>query len=116
MTNVIQAARPNPELVERAREQMDAVLARSATDAPFRQQLLTDSRSALSSHFGREIPTDVNIAFVENHADATLVLPNAVDPDAELSDAQLESVAGGLYTLVPAVVIAICMIIDKSDE
>jgi hypothetical protein len=115
-SEITQAVRENPEIADRAREQMQSVMGRSATDPEFRQLLLSDSRSALGKHFGREIPETFNIAFVENRADATLVLPDPINPDAELSESELEAVAGGLYTLVPMVVIAICMIVDKANE
>lgn len=109
------AIRENPDLANRAREQMQSVLTRSATDREFRRLLLSDSRSALSRHFGREVPDTFNIAFVENHAAATLVLPDPVDSSVELSEAELEAVAGGWLQLVPMVVIALCTIVDNMD-
>lgn len=97
-TQVLDMVRNNPGAIERAREQFEGVLSRSATDTEFRQQLLTDSRAALSSHFGREIPSSVNIAFVDSAPGvATMVLPDAVDTSAELSESELEAVAGGSW-------------------
>jgi len=59
-----------------AREAMESVLARSATDREFRNLLLTSPREALSLHFGRPVPEDFNVRFVENMGVATLVLPD----------------------------------------
>lgn len=117
-TDILQAYTNNPQLVERARDEMQAVLSRSATDAGFRQQLLTDSRSALSSHFGREIPAGVNISFIENSADATFVLPDAVDESAELTENELEAVAGGTVTPVEWIALgaAIYILIDVISD
>ena len=116
--DAVTAIRTNPELADRAREEMQAVLARSATDSEFRRLLLSDSRAALGQHFGREIPESVNIAFVENKADTTLVLPDAVDPSAELSETELEAVAGGSLGVfeIAALAVAACMIIDKMAD
>lgn len=75
------------------------VLSRSATDSKFRQELLTDSRAALSSHFGTELPESAAIRFVDPAGVATIVLPEVAT--AELSDSQLETVAGGL---IPALI------------
>ncbi|HET7232482.1 MAG TPA: NHLP leader peptide family RiPP precursor [Longimicrobium sp.] len=93
--NVVEMIRNNPELVAEGREQIASVLSRSATDAEFRQQLLTEPRAALAAHFGREIDNTVEIVFVENKAAATIVLPPFADAESELSEAELEAVAGG---------------------
>ena len=93
--NVVEMIRNNPELLEDGRERMQAVLTRSATDADFRQQLLADPRAAMSAHFGQEIGPEADIAFIENKAAATIVLPAFVDPNGELSENELETVAGG---------------------
>lgn len=98
-------ARENPAAAEEAQQRLAEVLSRSSTDAEFRQALLSDSRAALSSHFGREIPETVNIAFVENRADATIVLPDPIDTTAELSEADLEAVAGGALPILAWVAI-----------
>jgi hypothetical protein len=93
--NTSELIQNTPELAARASEQMQSILSRSATDADFRQLLLSDSRAALSQHFGKQVPESANIVFVENKADATVVLPDLIDPNAELSEADLEAVAGG---------------------
>lgn len=87
------------------RQQMEQgineVLSRSATDMEFRKQLLSDPRAALSAHFGREIPETTNIRFIDAQGTPTVVLPD-VSPSGELSEADLEAVAGGLAPLAIA--------------
>lgn len=97
----------SPAFAEQAQQRLQALLARSATDPTFRAKLLTDSRAALAEFSGTSVSAfeNVNIAFVENRADATIVLPEPVDPKTELSDADLEAVAGGATPVVVATVV-----------
>ena len=53
-------------------------------------------RAAIAEATGTEVPESVSLVFVENKADATLVLPDYVDPNAELSEEDLEAVAYAL--------------------
>jgi hypothetical protein len=85
----------SPESAKQAEQMMSALLSRSATDPTFRQQLLTQPRAAVSEYLGREVPESFDVTFIENRADATIVLPAAIDPEAELSEQELEAVAGG---------------------
>jgi hypothetical protein len=96
--DVVQAYASNPELIREGQKQLQAMLERSATDADFRRRLLTDPRSAVSEFTGHELPESWNVVFVENQASATLVLPDPIDPAAELSEAELTAVAGGVTT------------------
>ena len=100
-TNALQAFRNNPARMQEAQEQFQTVLTRSATDMEFRSLLLSDSRAALSQHFGREVPASINIVFVENKADATVVLPDVIS-ESELSETELETVAGGTIQILVA--------------
>ena len=72
------------------------VLHRSTTDLDFRQKLLSDPTAAITEFLGRGPARPINIVFVENHSDATIVLPDPVGPAAELSEEELEMVAGGV--------------------
>jgi hypothetical protein len=78
-------------------EVMVQLLARSATDADFRRKLVETPRAAFAEFTGRPESEfeHVNVRFVENKAQATFVLPAKVDPSAELSESELEAVAGG---------------------
>ena len=90
--------RSNPERWQKAQERMGEVLSRSASDPSFRQQLLTDPRAALSAHFGKEIPESFSVRFVDAKGIPTIVLPEV--STGELSEADLEAVAGGILPLV----------------
>ncbi len=87
--------REHPEAVEQGQQRLQAVLEKSAYDADFRTQLLENPREALGAFTGEEIPASVTITFIENKADATIVLPPYQDANGELSEEELEAVAGG---------------------
>ena len=88
-------AAAHPEEAAAAKETYQSMLARSATDLDFRQRLLADPAAAVAEFTGREVPDAFNVSFIENRADATIVLPDYIDPSAELSEDELEAVAGG---------------------
>jgi hypothetical protein len=94
-TQIMQAAEigENVTLLEQQRA-MDAMLARSAVDAEFRALMLADAHAAFAAA-GVEVSAELDIVFIENKADVTIVLPEALDEMTELSEAELASVNGG---------------------
>jgi hypothetical protein len=79
------------------------ILKRSATDKEFRQRLVDEPASAIEEVIGvplATLPRPINVKFIEKEAglDAVIVLPDFLDPEGVLSDAELEAVAGGLAT------------------
>ena len=95
----VQTAYTDSERQQKAQERMAEVLSRSVSDVEFRQQLVTNPRAALSAHFGKEIPESFKIRFVDAQGTPTVVLPEAAT--GELSEADLEAVAGGV---IPALI------------
>ena len=71
---------------------------RSMEDEDFRQKLLDDPKAALEQELGDRLPESMEVRAVEESADTIyLVLPStsAVGEGGEISDQELESVAGG---------------------
>ena len=68
-------------------------------DEAFRQRLIEDPKAAVEQELGARLPEEVRVVTVEETADTIyLVLPAtpmAGREGVELSDQQLESVAGG---------------------
>lgn len=92
---VARFAQDHPETAKAGQDSIKSVIARSATDKKFRQWLLTDPHAAIADATGQVVPKNFRVSFVENKADATIVLPPVVTESAELSDHELETVAGG---------------------
>jgi hypothetical protein len=87
--------RDQPTLVSQIKEEMQRLLARSATDAAFRRRLLEDPRAAVHEFTGRPVPAHFDLQFVDSEADAVIILPKFMAPGSELSDAELQVVNGG---------------------
>ncbi len=82
------------------------IVQRSIEDDAFRQRLLADPKAAVEEELGTRLPEGVRVEAVEESADTIyLVLPGtpmASGEGGELSDQELESVAGGAWGPVTA--------------
>ena len=75
-----------------ATEMKTQILNKASEDGDFRALLIEDPKSAIASEVGMTIPEGFDVAVHEDSATAVhLVLP----PSPELTDAELEIVAGG---------------------
>jgi Nitrile hydratase, alpha chain len=77
------------------------MIQRSLQDEDFRQRLLDDPRGTLEQELGSGLPEGVEVRVLEESAQIIyLVLPraSAVGEGGELSDQELEAVAGGSDT------------------
>jgi hypothetical protein len=80
---------------EEANEKLRVLARRAQTDMEFRKLCLTEPAKAIAAIDPRPAPAWFRIRFVENQgATLTVVLPDPAQ-DSELSDSDLEQVAGG---------------------
>ncbi|MEZ5403203.1 MAG: NHLP leader peptide family RiPP precursor [Bryobacteraceae bacterium] len=75
---------------------IQAAIKRGKTDLAFRKLALSEPNTALQQLSGKELPDGLKVKFFDgSDAHLTIVLPEYVEDESELTDVQLESVAGG---------------------
>ncbi|KJS23101.1 MAG: hypothetical protein VR72_02720 [Clostridiaceae bacterium BRH_c20a] len=82
------------------REDLDAAMVKieelASTDMDFRNLCLSDPHAAVKKATGKDVEPSYKLKFLENEAGyETFVLPDYQGSGDELSDADLDSVAGG---------------------
>jgi hypothetical protein len=84
--------------MEQRKQFEQRLIERAMKDESFRQQLLNDPKEVIESEFGRKIPESIQIKVLEENANTVyIILPHIVvpNPETELTDTELYSVAGG---------------------
>jgi len=83
------------------------LIEKSLQEESFRQRLVEDPKGAMEEELGTRLPEEVRVVVVEETLDTIyLVLPGTPmsgGESMELSDEQLQSVAGGWDTSLPGV-------------
>ena len=74
-------------------EMLRQIVDRSATDVQFRQQLLSDPKSAITAELGITMPESMNVVVHESDMQTVHI---ALPPDPNITEEQLEAVSAGL--------------------
>ena len=74
---------------------MQQIIAKCWSDEAFKEKLVADPHATLAAE-GVEIPEGVNIDILNNTADTFHLVIPAMPDDAELSDEELDEMAGGI--------------------
>jgi len=81
---------------EEIQETVQKVADKAGSDAAFRQLALSDINTAVKEISGKEIPAGFKVNVIDGTGyHANIVLPEAKSSADELSETELESVAGG---------------------
>ena len=82
-----------------------ALIEKCWRDPEFKKEVLKDPKGMLESHIGQKLPTNLKIFIHEEDANTLhFSLPPAPSNSAELSDEDLEKVAGGTELVVVATI------------
>lgn len=74
-------------------DMLKQIVQKSAIDADFRQQLLSDPKSTISKELDITIPESMNI---EVHQSDMQTVHLALPPDPNITEEQLEAISAGL--------------------
>ncbi len=82
---------------EEAKKALDTIRKKALTDESFFELCLKDPKKAVKEVAGKDLPDNFKLKFIENKTDEMIVvLPTPLKKNAELSEEELENVAGGL--------------------
>ncbi len=84
-------------MVDMSRGEINDLIANfAAKDAEYKRALLSNPKKVVATQLGQDLPDSLNVTVLEDSADLIhMVLPYVPQEGAELSDADLEMVAGG---------------------
>lgn len=83
---------------QKGRDQIREIIIKAWEDETFKQELLNNPKDTLESFLGKTLDTDKEIVFIDQSNPECLYIPIPAKPaldDLELSEDQLELVAGG---------------------
>ena len=84
--------------MQMTRGEMNDHLAKFCSESSdYKAKLISNPKDIISRQFALDIPDNVTVKVLEDSADTVhVVLPHVVESGAELSDSDLEAVAGGM--------------------
>ncbi len=93
------------ERIKGREEALASVIAKAWKDDKFKKDLISNPKAVISKEFGVQIPDNVNVKVLEENANNLYIILPEKPVTGQLSDEQLEAVAGG--ACVPAAVLVV---------
>jgi hypothetical protein len=87
--------------MEQRKQLEQKLIEKAMKDESFRKQLIENPKEVIEAEFGKKIPESIKINVLEEDAQTVyLVLPqvSAQNSEMELTDAELNTVAGGTWS------------------
>ncbi len=100
----------NEQTSQRTRKDIEAhIIAQAWKDEAYKQELFSNPKAVIEREFGVQMPAEVSVRVMEeNPTNLYFVLPMRPDlSEVELSEEQLEGVAGGIAPIVAVAGIAV---------
>jgi hypothetical protein len=84
------------ERIKNREEALAPVIAKAWKDEKFKQEFISNPKAVINKEFGVQIPDNINVKVVEEDMkNLYIILPMKPQIEGELTDEQLEAVAGG---------------------
>ena len=92
-----------------SRQEMEALIVQRAwKDEAFRAEFLADAKGTIEKYSGQKLPAELNIvALAEDEKSIHFVIPQKPANASELTDDELEKVAGGIDAVTAIFLIAL---------
>ena len=99
-----------------SRQEMEALIVERAwKDEAFRAEFLADAKGTIEKYAGQKLPPEVNVmAVAEDDRTIHFVIPRKPANADELSDAELEKVAGGIDFITGMIVFSAIAVVGIS--
>lgn len=96
-------------------ELQNTIAARTIKDDAFRQEFLSNPKGAIEKYSGQKLPAEVNVhAHLQSRNNVHFIIPDkkAIEAEVELTDEDLDKVAGGEFFITIAVVTAVSGVVS----
>lgn len=98
-------------------ELQNNIAARTIKDDAFRQEFLSNPKGAIEKYSGKKLPAEVSVhAHLQSRNNVHFIVPDkkAIEAETELTDEDLDKVAGGEFFIAAAIITAVSGVVGAS--